>query len=112
MTANEITIHAYNATYPNEPMNMPEMLLYMTMRVITLEFKYGIIGKDTASTLKTKAIADYKSNLVDYQNGIDCAHRIADLYKRIELATSTYRLDKTIDNADKLMEAIYGQSLR
>lgn len=108
MTSNDITLHAYNGTFPDEPMNMPEMLLYKEIENISLKYKYGMITKDVATTLKTKALADYKHNLTAYQNGIDCANRIADLYKRIELATSAYRKNKTIDNADKLMEAIYG----
>lgn len=108
MTSNDITLHAYNGTYPEEPMNMPEMLLYREIECISLKYKYGIITKDVATNLKTKAQADYKHNLTAHQNGIDCAHRIADIYKRIELATSAYRLNRTIENADKILEVIYG----
>ena len=136
MTIDDIAIAAFNGTFPDEPMNMPEMLLYREIENISLKYKYGIITKDVATTLKTKAQADYKHNLTAYQNGIDCAHRIADLYKRIELDTSAYRLErkkveelsneivliptevqnvdklvqlyKTIENADKILEVIYG----
>lgn len=109
MTTDDIVLAAYNGTFPDEPMNMPEMLLYREIECISLKYKYGIITKDAATDLKTKALADYAGNSVDYQNGIDCANRIADLYKRIELATTAYRLDKTIENADKILEVIYGQ---
>ena len=109
MTANDITLHAFNGTFPNEPMNMPEMLLYREIECISLKYKYGMITKDAATDLKTKALADYKHNLTAYQNGIDCAHRIAELFKSIEPTTSAYRLDKTIENADKILEVIYGQ---
>lgn len=107
MTANDITLHAFNGTIPDEPMNMPEMLLYKEIENISLKYKFGMITKDAATSLKTKALADYTGNSVDYNNGIDCANRIADLYKRIELATSAYRLNKTIENADKILEVIY-----
>lgn len=108
MTAKEIALHAFNGTFPDELMNVPQMLLYREIENISLKFKYGTIEKADASTLKTKVLADYAQNIVAWQNGIDSTYRIADLYKRIELATSAYRLDRTIDNADKVLEAIYG----
>lgn len=107
MTPNDITLHAFNGTYPDEPMNMPEMLLYKEIENISLKYKHGIITKDAATDLKTKALADYAGNLVDYRNGIEAMQDKGNFYKRIELATSAYRLNKTIENADKILEVVY-----
>ena len=55
-----------------------------------------------------QAIQDYNRDVTERQNGIDALHRIADLFKEVELVATTYRKDRTLVNADKLMEAMYG----
>ena len=56
----------------------------------------------------SQSIQNYKRDVTERQNGIDALHRIAGLYKEVELAATAYRKDRTLANADKLMEAMYG----
>lgn len=108
MTIDDIVLAAYNNTLPNGVMRLPERLLYQTVKCISLQYKAGQLSKQAATDLKANAISDYRADKTEYENGQNSMRRMAVLFKDIELATSAYRLNKTIENADKIMEVIYG----
>ena len=111
MTKDEIATHAFNGTFPDKLMNLPQMLLYMTVRCIALSFRFGLINRQTATQEKNRAFADFAGNIVDWQNNINAMADKQKFIMRVELAADEYRKHRTIENADKVLEAIYGQPL-
>lgn len=108
MTTDDIVLSAYNNTLPNGVMRLPERLLYQTVKCISQAYKTAQIDAQTASKQKADAISDYRADKTEYENGIDAMRRRAVLFKDIELATTAYRKERTLENADRVMEVLYG----
>lgn len=108
MSIDDIVLAAYNGTLPNGVMRLPERLLYQTVKCISLLYKTEQLTKDKASDLKANAISDYRADKTEYENGQNSMRRMAVLFKDVELATTAYRKNRTLENADKVMEILYG----
>lgn len=108
MTTDDIVLAAYNNTLPNGVMRLPERLLYQTVKCISQAYKTAQIDAQTASKQKANAISDYRADKTEYENGQNSMRRMAVLFKDIELATTAYRKNRTLENADKVMEILYG----
>lgn len=108
MEIDDIVLAAYNGALPNSVMRLPERLLYQTVKCISQAYKTAQIDAQAASRLKANAISDYRADKTEYENGIDAMRRRAVLFKDIELATTAYRKNRTLENADKMMEVLYG----
>lgn len=111
MTKEEISLLAFNGGEPLE-MNMPDENLFSKMSLIALKYKSGIMTQAQASEEKLKAYSKHARQTTEYKNCIDALQRFGELYKNIELATSAYRKNRTLENADKMLEAIYGAVMR
>lgn len=105
MTKDEIYTAAITNQSP-ELMRPYEQTLYFRLRCILLTLKAGEIAQAHATAEKLEAFRAFDSDKVDYDNGINAMHRTQELYKRTEIAASNYRRNKTIENADKLVEVI------
>lgn len=108
MTKDEIFNQVIQGTMPQN-LRCYERALYYRLQLIMSRYKQGQIAQAHATAEKLEAFRDYEADKVDYENGISAMHRIAELYKQTELAASNYRRNKTIENADKFVEVIYGE---
>lgn len=108
MTTDDIVLSAYNGTLPNGVMRLPERLLYQTVKCISQAYKTAQIDAQTASKQKADAISDYRADKTEYENGQNSMRRMAVLFKDVELATTAYRKNRTLENADRLLEVLYG----
>lgn len=112
MTIQELKIAAYNGIMPQEPLKSQELALYYQAREAYGQFFDKRITQDEASQRIKSAIMRYNCDVQERQNGIDALRRVGELYKAIELEASAYRKARTLENADKLLEAIYGATMR
>lgn len=107
MTLQDLKLAAYNGITPSEPLCCPERAFFLQAKEIYAQYHNKRITQSESSEAMRQAIQDYKRDMTERQNGIDALYRIAGLYKQIELVATAYRKDRTLVNADKLMEAIY-----
>ena len=112
MTLQDLKLAAYNGITPPEPLSCPERAFFLQAKEIYAQFHDKRITQSESAEAMRQAIQDYKRDMVERQNGIDALYRIADLYKQLELAATAYAKDRTLENADKLLEAIYGVTMR
>lgn len=108
MTLQDLKIAAYNGVKPPEPLRCPERAFFLQAKEIYAQYHDKRITQTESAEAMRQAIQDYKRDMTERQNGIDALHRIAGLYKEVELVATAYRKDRTLVNADKLMEAMYG----
>lgn len=108
MTLQDLKQLAHNGIEPQEPLNCAERAFYYSAKDIYAMFYDKRITQSESAEAMRQAIQDYKRDMTERQNGIDALYRIAGLYKQIELVATAYRKDRTLVNADKLMEAMYG----
>lgn len=112
MTLQDLKLAAYNGITPPEPLSCPERAFFLQAKEIYAQYHDKRITQAESAEAMRQAIQDYNRDMTERQNGIDALQRIADLYKQIELAATAYAKDRTLENADKLLEAIYGVTMR
>lgn len=112
MNASDIVRAAIAEEMPDALMSPADRALYYHIQVINLKLLLKRIIKPMATAEKTDAIREHTADRVKCENGISALMLIADLYKRLELAASAYRKERTLENADKLLLAIDGIDMR
>lgn len=108
MTLQDLKLAAYNGITPPEPLSCPERAFFLQAKEIYAQYHDKRITQAESAEAMRQAKQNYDRDVTERQNGIDALYRIADLLKQIELVATAYRKDRTLVNADKLMEAMYG----
>lgn len=112
-TVEEITVAAFDYNViPDSDLPIEEQLLWYMLRDLYQRFRTGAITKETGEAEKNRAMMMYKSNVAIRESWQRMAKRQGDLFLNIELAVDNYRLNRTLENADKCLEVIYGQTMK
>jgi len=88
-------------------MTCPERALYYALRDIYSQYRKGIITKSKGEELKLKAMRQFDLDNQAISSAIKILHKHAEFWKSIEKASSRYRLERTLENADAFLEAVY-----
>lgn len=112
MTLQDLKICAYNGITPPEPLSCPERAFFLQAKEIYAQYHDKRITQTESAEAMRQAIQDYNRDVTERQNGIDALYRIAGLYKEVELVATAYAKDRTLENADKLWETVYGVTMR
>ena len=81
----------------------PDQVLDLCFRMLYAQLRQGIIDRDTAIREKKKLLREYESYKFVDQMGKQWVKIIKDT----EIARSEYLKNRTLENADKLLQAIY-----
>lgn len=92
---------------PDDAMTCPERALYYALRDIYSDYKRGIITKAKGEELKLKAMRQFEFDNQSISSAIKILKSHAEFWKSIEMASSRYRLERTLENADAFLEAVY-----
>ena len=112
MDKEKIMVLAAKDSLPSEKLSLAESLLWYRLRDLYQGHAKGAISKEKAAEEKKKVLKQYNS---DCQKEADVARYFdyhAALYKSIESAATAYKENKTIENADKFVEAVYGVKMK
>lgn len=82
----------------------PDQILFLQLRLLYDTYKRKLIDRETATREKVELLRTYEANKI----GENAVKECADLIKRTELARATYRKEKSIENADKLLTCVEG----
>lgn len=85
-------------------MEYPDQILFLELRLLYDSYKRKLIDREKATREKVELLRTYEAHKIVEKMGKEWVDQI----KRTELARATYRKDKTIENADKLVAAIEG----
>ena len=108
MTFDDISKLAAKNERPESGMTYIDYLAWYILRDIYRDFKAGLIDKERGEERKREALSIWECETQKVKQHRDDIFRVAELWKRVESAADAYRLDRTLDNADKLIYAIYG----
>lgn len=86
-------------------LSYPDQILYLSLRMLYAQKRSGIIDRDTAVIEKKKLLDEYRLNQFREQIGEEWVEQI----KLTEIARAEYRKNRTLENADKLVEIIEGR---
>ena len=107
-TVQEISSLAAKGQFPAFCMTYYEWLLWYELRDIYDEWRRKADSEARLKARKENAVARYdKLKTAEKTHSDDC-RRIANLFKDIEEAGIAYRKERTLENADRLMNIVYG----
>lgn len=82
-----------------------EQLLFLALRLLYDSYKRKLIDRETATKEKSKLITEYQVNVLMDKISVD----LVDQLKRSELARAEYRKNRTLENADKVIDTLEGK---
>ena len=85
-------------------MEYPDQILFLELRLLYDSYKKKLIDREGATREKVQLLKVYEAHKIVEGLGKQWVDQI----KRTELARATYRKDKTIENADRLVACIEG----
>lgn len=107
-TPMEISAYAAKNEMPESGMTYIDWLLWYMLRDIYNEFSAGMLTKEQGAERKKQALDIYEKEWEYMGRTLALCDRVSDLWKRLETVASAYRKDRSIENADKMMEVVYG----
>ena len=97
---------------PAEELLCPERALFYSLKDIYDNYRKGLISKAQGESQKNKALRQFDLDMGSYTSAMKILRDNAEMWKRIELAGNHYRLDRTLENADAFIEAVYNTKLK
>ena len=104
----EISAYAAKNEMPDSGMTYIDWLLWYMLRDIYREYSAGELTKEQGAERKRQAMEIYQRECELNARYRELCSRVSELWKRLEEASSAYRKDRTLENADKMMEIVYG----
>ena len=99
---------AWNGELMPKDADVFEEIEYLALVEMCKLYKAGSVSADIMKDYRTHLDNEIKSLKEKYAFHIRLLENAADTYKKTELAKSTYRTNRTIENADKLVAVLDG----
>lgn len=103
-----INKYAYADQMPADQMTCPERCLWYALRDVYRRFRSGDITREQGEMEKHRAIRQYELDVGELDSAKKIIMHNADMWSEIELAASMYSMDRTLQNADAFVSAVYG----
>lgn len=87
-----------------EGLEYPDQIMYLCLRSLYAQVRMGIISREKAISEKNKLLISYRVNQFD----LKLANYRNELIKQTETRISEYRKNRTLENADAVIEAFKG----
>ena len=107
MTADQISQLAARQEMPPDGMTYVDWLLWYMLRDIYRDFKAGRLDAEKGAERKQHSLSIWEKESFRVRQLNELADSAGKMWKRIEMAANAYRLNRSLQNADKLIEAIY-----
>lgn len=85
-------------------LDYPDQVTYLCFRMLYAQLRGGIVDRETAIREKRKIMQEYEGYKFVDQMG----KRWVDIIRQTDMARAAYRKSRTLQNADKLLQAIDG----
>lgn len=94
---------AMNGEEMPDGLEYPDQIAFLCFRMLYAQLKQGIIDRDTAIREKKKLLKEY----AQYKFVDQMGKQWVQIIKDTEIASSEYLKNRNLENADKLLQAIY-----
>ena len=113
MTLDEIQVAAYDfQRIPDPELPAADCLFWYMLRDIYDRYRNGLITQAEGEAEKQKAMIKYRVNKGTVESAVAFLRFNAKMWQVTEQARSNYRLNRTLENADALVEAWDGAKAR
>lgn len=103
---------AMNGDPMPDGLSMEDQLLYLSLRNLYASFRSGTISREHGSAEKGKLLYEHGRRVRLHNVSLRGSKHTAAMWGSIAKYTHAYRKDRTVENADKLLEAIQGEVFR
>ena len=107
-TVAELSALAAKGQVPAFGLTYYEWLLWYELRDVYADWRAKTTSEDKLKARKEKAVIRYETLKTAEKTHSDDCRRIARLFRDIEEAGIAYRKERTLENADALMNVVYG----
>ena len=88
-------------------LSYPEQILYLSLRMLYRQYYQKTIDRETATKEKKKLLHEYKC----YQYQDEMGKHWVEIIRLTDIARCDYKKNRTLENADRLVEIIEGKKL-
>ena len=106
-----INRYAYAEQIPDIQMTCPERCLWYTLRDVYRAYRAGDITKAAGEQKKRAAMKQYDIDCGVVDSALKIVLHDAKMWKAIEIAHIAYNADRTLENADRFIEAVYSTKM-
>lgn len=85
----------------------PDQILFLELRMLYEQLKKGVVDRPMAMKEKRKLLDTYRLHKFNDNMGKEWAEQI----KQTEIARANYRKNRTLENADRLVDLIEGRKV-
>lgn len=107
-TVQELSSLAAKGARPSEALTSYEWLLWYELRDIYSDWRNKAQDEERLKARKQDAVVRYETQKRKEAQHDDAMRRVAALFQNIEEVGIAYRKDRNLDNADRLMNVVYG----
>ena len=109
----DVRLSAYNQDKePNESWKPPELVMWYSFRELYNNYRSGKLTKQDAEQVKAEILKRYSVQKTEYDVMKSIVHRQAEMWQKIELAGNKYGIERTLENADAFMKAVYDVNMK
>ena len=95
-----------------EGLRLYEQCAYQALRHLYALYHRKVIPREDAAQEKKKLRAQYEIAKADFETNRRNNLKNAQMWKQIEAAANRYSAERTLENADAFVEAVYGVGLK
>lgn len=88
-------------------LSYPDQILYLSLRMLYRQYYQKAIDRETATKEKKKLLDEYRC----YQYREEMGNHWVEIIRLTDLARCDYKKNRTLENADRLVEIIEGKKL-
>ena len=88
-------------------LSYPDQILYLELRMLYHQYFQKVIDRETATKEKKKLLDEYRC----YQYREEMGNHWVEIIRLTDLARCDYKKNRTLENADRLIEIIEGKKL-
>ena len=88
-------------------LSYPDQILYLSLRMLYRQYFQKAIDRETATKEKKKLLDEYRC----YQYREEMGNHWVEIIRLTDLARCDYKKNRTLENADRLVEIIEGKKL-
>ena len=88
-------------------LSYPDQILYLELRMLYNQYYKKVIDRETATKEKKKLLDEYRVNQFREEMG----NHWVEIIRLTDIARCDYKKNRTIENADRLIEIIEGKKL-
>lgn len=107
-TVDELALLASKGTRPPQALTAYEWLFWYECRDIYQDWRNKTGDPDRLKARKEEAVVRYEKAKREKAEISEAANRVAELFKNIEETATAYRKQRSLENADRLMNVVYG----